>query len=196
LQRTEDDLEGLTTTNVKDKAIWTVCDGAQVGTTKTPNLSARFLVGAAEFTQLEIDGDVEGRTNKKPEDTGGNERIVLTVPQGAMTNHSHYLGSYGKEAAAGNGDLNIRKTAPVPLQAESGFKIQTVDAGDQVKTPTHTNCRTMGVYAADEVPGSPPDVEPDEDRDYSIQPHDNLPPFYVVVFIMRTNRVDSASPTA
>lgn len=148
---------------------WALCDGQLAAGIRTPDLRGRFLVGV---------GDGVGLTPRTTGDTGGEEFHALSIAE--MPAHDHFLdppsqamgdaGWHTHEYLSGVGSSAnpwVTTGAWWASGAVGGFKWtkSTTQAGDHA-------------HVVD-----PPPL--DSGAAGGGQPHNNMPPFYVLAFIMR-----------
>jgi len=193
LQRTPDDLEGVNVLSdeaLQAKAIWTVADGTYVAGIQSRDLRGRFIVGYLN------DDTITNRTKKEIDAVGGVETVTLTPAQGGFVNHTHLLGHYGRNPespAALAGDLTVHKIDP-PITANQADEWRIENATNVAEEQTKMidyNARTSGVYQPAGVPGPIYDSAPGRTETIVQEAHDNLPPFYTLVYIQRTARSDN-----
>jgi microcystin-dependent protein len=153
---------------------WALCDGkwyiidtdgyAKESTEKvgvgTPDLRGRFLVGAGTGVSANSDGSSPEFTNKPLWQKGGSETVTLTENQ--MPTHSHYI----------NWDN-------VPC---SGSNCGIVDRNRQwpIAPPMESN---QGTYRA--VMGNPEYLPHITNESGGNVPHNNMPPWYAINYIMK-----------
>jgi microcystin-dependent protein len=135
---------------------WVLCDG----TSGTPDLRERFIVGAGgDNPTVAVNGTFGGPYN--PGNTGGFNGVALTVAQ--MPSHSHTAGTAGshqhmvKEVSRGD-EGSSGTDQSVGSHDEGGTEKYTSFAGDHA----HSISSTGGGAA-----------------------HENRPPYYALAFIMK-----------
>lgn len=193
LQRTPDDLEGVNVLSddaLKAKAIWTVADGTYVAGIQSRDLRGRFIVGYLN------DDTITNRTKKEIDAVGGVETVTLTPAQGGFVNHTHFLGYYDINAGPDPkhpGDLTFHKvTPPVPADNTTGWRVESDTTQNELDAAiVEYSARTSGVNQPAEVPGPIYDGVADRIDPVDTEAHDNLPPYYTLVYIQRTLRSDN-----
>lgn len=145
---------------------WVLCDGGN----GTPDLRSRFIIGASSnsFTSSNPDG-----LNTYPAySVGGEEYHALTIAE--MPSHAH-------NAYVGNPDSN--SGAAVGYSTMNGFDQGGINI-PQTDSPYGQNAT---VYAG----GDPNNQNSEKDVYGNITnqtlPHNNLPPYYALAFIMKIN---------
>jgi len=129
---------------------WVLCDG----TNGTPDLRGRFIIGT---------GQGSGLTNRKLNDSGGEENHILSTNE--MPSHTHpYFDSIWIEnypyfsSNFGNGVLKNNDFGDNLFGTAGGYD------GDNNVIGYNTNTKSTG----------------------GGQPHNNMPPFYALTYIMKT----------
>jgi hypothetical protein len=193
LQRTPEDLDGKNLdADLSPGALWTVVE----------ELRGRFPLGVSLFSEAEKESARNQGENGEPltslgaSASGGSETVALTMAQGGFVNHTHLLGAYGKDIGAGAGDASFVKTPDKTTNLLEAWTVRTMDSGDIENRPvTKINIRTSYVFEPEKVPGVAKDLPAaDEDSEpIDTEPHDNMPPYFTVVYIRRTSRKDSKS---
>jgi microcystin-dependent protein len=148
---------------------WALCNGETTAGFKTPDLSARFIVGFDDagvpnaYTQpgdLSTNGTTEGNV-------GGNESIVLTINQ--MPAHSHTA------TASSDGSHNHSVGTRGYLTDIDGAGADYADGADGSFDDTGVSTQSSGGHShsitVQNAGGG--------------QAHENRPPYYVLAFIMR-----------
>lgn len=199
LQRTPDDLEGINVLeedDLKKGAIWTICDGGTAGGILSRDLRGRFI---ASYLSVEDVADPlvgKERGAKEIGKAGGADSVVLTPAQGGMVNHTHLLGHYGPvpgEPDMDQADATFHKVTPaVAGNSETGWRVESGSTAQQVSgTISDYGIRTSGIHEPANTPG--PIYDPTTGRNTAIETaaHENLPPYYTLVYIQRTARSDS-----
>jgi hypothetical protein len=139
---------------------WYICDGKN----ETPNLKEHFILGEGEFTQQDVDKELESvrafYTIAASENNQGTfSRIVGNIPTG--------------ESSVVLGEGNLPKhthTFATPGGGLWYFGIHDYD--------------TRTVYVSGIGPGWPPPLDDPFDVKGGNLDHNNMPPFYVLVFVM------------
>ena len=153
---------------------WVLCDGSVVDGVSTPDLRGRFVLSA---------GDGPGLSRRAPHESGGQEAYALTESHIPWHNHRVNLDTRTSSAGASSSHKYRSATASHLMQVSDYPWPNFKPFSDQVLI----NGR-LGMTSTDE---SPP-----HGHDFSIQgvgssprgparPHNTMPPFYVLAFIMR-----------
>lgn len=139
---------------------WLLCDG-KLGS-GTPDLTSRFIVGAGAVL------DRPGLTARKAGDTGGAEKVGLTIPE--LPRHDH---EYKNGPDEGKGHRHdILKLSPGKSHSADGNSWP-------VTTPNTYTTKTEKSLTGIQWPGM-------IKMQGSNQTHENMPPFAAVYFIMKT----------
>jgi microcystin-dependent protein len=171
---------------------WRLCDG----TNGTPNLQGRFVLSSG----------VLGTSTRNVGQTGGVETVALTLAQ--MPSHSHGVSArtgdsngYAWDGAHGHpiSDPGHRHQIEDPI-ASAGGGLWWGPTGGNGKVRPNTTLNTTGVSVG--VQQQPYNQWPNYDitgtfHNHTItvsessrgsgDPHENMPPFYVLAFIMRVS---------
>lgn len=142
---------------------WVLCDGAVVNGVATPDLRGRFVLAS---------GGGQGLTARARGDVGGQEAHSVTA--GEMPDHRHSLRFFANLTEATEG-LHQYRAASV------GRHLQAAFSGGNVNIRLRTNSTEMDgdhwhYFDIPRFTSSPQG---------SGRPHNNMPPFYVLAFIMR-----------
>ena len=144
---------------------WALCDG----TNGTPNLSGRFILGAGEqkdenlSTMRKHEGSTENATNRQVDDIGGWEEHKLS--EGEMPSHNHdYRNSFKKPGHGGGGQ------------------------GENYESLVHWRPQSM---SPNHGAGSDGNAKGHTTSDGGDQAHNNMPPYYVLAFIMKTSNTEA-----
>ena len=151
---------------------WALCNG-QNG---TPDLRGRFILGSGQGT---------GLTNRSISNTGGAETVTLTEAQ--MPTHSHNVsastsGSDGEHTHSVSGTASTLSYSSQMLFYQGGnILLQTVPGG------TIGGGATLSVSGSASSTGSTHShaITVTQSDKGSSAAHENMPPFYVLAFIMR-----------
>ena len=147
---------------------WALCDGRVVNGRRTPDLRGRFILGA---------GNASGLTPRAAGDIGGAETVTLATAH--LPSHTHVLDIPPIDSAGGGGHNHVfqsgagsseglgKDPSTAPWFGTGAFimRRRTEWAGGHghtVDLPGFTTARAG-----------------------SSQPHNNLPPFYAMAFVMR-----------
>lgn len=158
---------------------WQLCDG----TNGTPDLRDRFIVGAGASYALGA--------------TGGASSVALTAPQ--LPSHSHTVTTPGITSVSGDHAHTSPNTAPTGVHGHPG-QWRNYSSGDRLPPsnpgtggaslattgpagahthPVSTNTQGTHSHTATDSIGNAGQAVPD--------PHDNLPPYYALAFIMEVS---------
>ena len=170
---------------------WAICDGSN----GTPDLRARFIVGAGN-------GSGAGNSNYSINNTGGAESVTLTEAQmpshnhsfsgssshsHTINNHSHSFSasgsnthSHGLPKGSGGADADISNYIPSPRveNIQSSFSSDntsiTINVSGNTGNPSDrgTNSQTVTISGNTGSKGSG-------------NSHENRPPYYALMFIMK-----------
>ncbi len=146
---------------------WVVCDGSVVSGVTTPDLRGRFVIGAGTGAGLSARGLGQG---------GGSEAHTLTADQIPQHRHSTSFGGDTSDGRLGYGTHDYR------LAMGSGETFP--DYGDDTNLPNQRIGKMNTSYGGYhphrvDVPGFQSSASGEG------RPHSNMPPFYVLAFIMR-----------
>ena len=148
---------------------WALCDGQLASGIRTPDLRGRFLLGAGAGT---------GLTPRTPGDVGGEELHALGLAE--MPEHAHFV----DPPAVAMGDAGWHTHEYLSGVGSSANPWVTTGAwwtGGAVGGARWTQTTTLAGNHGHRV--DPPAL--DTSADGGGQPHNNMPPFYVLAFIMR-----------
>jgi microcystin-dependent protein len=142
---------------------WALCDGRSSNGRTTPDLRGRFVVGA---------GQGVGLSNRNVGDTGGAETVTLTVSQ--IPAHNHRVA--GNTTTGGEHTHNFRGYHANFGHSGSATEGSTkndddgtfIDSGAITSAGSHSHAFDV---TSDSTGGN--------------GSHENMPPFYVLAFIMR-----------
>ncbi len=187
------------TTGTSLPSNWKLCDGSTYNGIKTPDLRGRFVLSST--TQMSANGNIAlagGLSTRNVDATGGAETVTLTEQQ--MPSHSHSVSARtgNSSGQATDGDHGH----PVSIWRNDWAQVNP----DAVYVPGNTqgyhtayqwNGQGQVVRVADNRPEAyhPTDnrhatrhnhtITVSETAKGSDQAHENMPPFYVLAFIMR-----------
>ena len=156
---------------------WRICDG----TNGTPDLRGRFVLSS---------GNGSGLTNRTTGQSGGVETVTLSV--GQMPTHSHDVaGTYTTSQHAGHThSVTASGTPQLPLYnslmfTNTGSSITLATISTQQYQSGGGFVSVSGTAASDGAHTHTVTVS--ETAKGSGQAHENMPPFYVLAFIMRVS---------
>jgi microcystin-dependent protein len=136
---------------------WVLCDG----TNSTPDLRSRFIVGASPSSVSTLQNYI---TPKRVNDISGSETVTLN--ENDVPSHTHSI-DVSKIGCTGNRCLGGK---PPPL---TDVITTRFGAGD-------------GLYKEDYKDPSRQLINGTTTASYTTQPHNNMPPYYALAFIMKT----------
>lgn len=144
---------------------WVLCDGSTVAGVATPDLRGRFVLGA---------GHGSGLTPRTLGDRGGAEAHALVVEE--IPSHSHFATFSGELDGVSAGSHTYRVAAGSNLSPIMGWPWGGVLSSTFAGVATSVE----GAHAhAVQVPSFA------SSHSGSGRPHNNMPPFYVLAFVMR-----------
>ena len=178
---------------------WKLCDGTVHGSITTPDLRGRFVLGS---------GKGSGLTNRTVGDTGGVETVALTEAQ--MPSHSHDVsastdsqGSHTHSATVTDNGHTHSASASTSVTAYGELGFAAGDRGNTVtasynssstwnpfsaSTGVTVNANNAGISVSLGNNGSHNHtVYVSQNSKGSGDAHNNMPPFYVLAFIMRVS---------
>lgn len=153
---------------------WALCDGSVVNGLRTPDLRGRFVLGA---------GTGPGRTERRVGDLGGAETVTLSVAE--LPSHSHFMDpSPMSMSSTGNHSHEISTEAHDTRWQDGGF-FETWIA-------VNNDSSHVSMFRSSVSTGSTGNHDHVLDLT-SVQsttrgegrPHPNMPPFYVLAYIVR-----------
>ncbi len=141
---------------------WVLCDGAVVNGVATPDLRGRFVLAS---------GGGQGLTARARGDVGGKESHALT--EGEMPGHRHFLLLSGNmtEATEGAHQYRAATVGTVVMSNPSGSL--NARLGNNTTDASGHHVHYFDIPRFTSSPSG------------SGRPHNNMPPFYVLAFIMR-----------
>lgn len=149
---------------------WVFCDGSVVAGVSTPDLRGRFVLGA---------GNGQGLTSRSLNQTGGEEGHVLTTSE--MPRHSHSVAYSGQTTGelfgwgmGWLGDHEYRSAIvgnSLATQSSSTPNRARLGSSDTSQAGGHAHDFDIPAFGS---------MTQGEGR-----PHNTMPPFYVLAFIMR-----------
>jgi microcystin-dependent protein len=154
---------------------WRLCDGQN----NTPDLRGRFVLGS---------GQGSGLTNRTIGQTGGAETVTLTQEQmpshshavSAVTSsdgaHTHYVNDPGHTHSYNDGGYWGGQTRPAYNGGNYGM--------NEAEATTYGNNKT-NISVSSAYSGHGHIITVSEASRGSNNAHENMPPFYVIAFIMR-----------
>lgn len=162
---------------------WALCDGTVVSGYRTPDLRGRFILGA---------GAGPGLTERKVGERGGAEAVALAAAE--VPSHGHFMNpSRQVSAFDGQHSHSIQTEAHSTgiLEFEgwgSDFMLPGMGSSWHWGSANPVN-RTRGTVQTSSTPGHDHwlDLNPTESSESGGggQPHPNMPPFYVLAYIVR-----------
>jgi len=166
------------TTGTSLPSNWKLCDGSTYNGIKTPDLRGRFVLSSGQGSG--------GLTNRTVDTIGGVETVALTVEQ--MPKHKHDVGA---TTSGNDGDHGHNVTAvnlweyatPYP-----GGRSHNVTSVNQARPYDIRADNVASKYKADTNPTGTwhsHAIAVTETEKGSSNAHENMPPFYVLAFIMR-----------
>lgn len=145
---------------------WALCTGQKVNGRSTPDLRGRFVLGT---------GTGKGLTERKIDQTGGEESHVLTVAE--LPAHTHLVDPPPATTASGGSHTHTYYSG---AGSTAGIKSGSFNAGEigyqkmsntTTENGSHAHSVDLPAFNSATRGGG--------------QGHNNLPPFYVLAFIMR-----------
>lgn len=149
---------------------WVLCDGAVVGGVATPDLRGRFVLAA---------GGGQGLITRDRGDVGGLESHAL--PELQMPAHSHSVTFSGTSMENNPGGSHLYRGNTAPGRFDYVFPY--MDLGDRSEVNVNPGNMTTSLAGGHRHTGY---LQPLKSSDTGAgEPHPNMPPFYVLAFIMR-----------
>ncbi len=163
---------------------WKLCDGSTYNGVTTPDLRGRFVLSS---------GSGSGLTGRSTGQTGGQESVTLSEAQ--MPYHKHDISAWTTTDGAHTHTI----TEPNGGQGHSHFSGVRMGAGGDGRYNTNmqplswsdgdiwTNYSTTGISINSTNSGHGHGIGISESYKGSNNAHENMPPFYVLAFIMRVS---------
>lgn len=167
------------TTGTSLPSNWKLCDGSTYNGIKTPDLRGRFVLSSGQGSG--------GLTNRTVDASGGVETVALTEAQ--MPKHKHDVGATtsgndGDHSHSASSELFLYSTDPGYVPGRLIPSSQLNNSKDQKITVVNNPSK----YKADTNPTGTwhsHAITVTETEKGSSNAHENMPPFYVLAFIMR-----------
>lgn len=176
------------TTGTSLPSNWKLCDGSTYNGIKTPDLRGRFVLSSGQ-------GTVAGMTNRTIDSIGGAETVALTTAQ--MPAHSHGVSARIGDAAGNatdgghtHGIIDPGHYHPIHHGQDQNYldgtggitakKMSQYRYGGSVIETAYTNISINNTNS-----NHIHTVTVSESSRGSGDSHENMPPFYVLAFIMR-----------
>jgi microcystin-dependent protein len=183
------------TTGTSLPSNWKLCDGSTYNGIKTPDLRGRFVLSST--TQMSANGNIAlagGLSTRNVDQTGGVETVTLTEQQ--MPSHSHSVsartGNSSGQATDGGHTHNVSASGTPQLPVYNSLMFSTTGSAITLATTSAQQFQTNGGTVS--VSGTASNtslshhnhtITVSETAKGSDQAHENMPPFYVLAFIMR-----------
>jgi microcystin-dependent protein len=162
---------------------WKLCDGTTYNGVTTPDLRGRFILSS---------GQGSGLTNRTTGGTGGAETVTLSL--GQMPSHTHGVSANTNgggehthtitEPNNGQGHLHFMANGMgIPYSTDTGW----LTSGDGRGSRANTEFSTTGITINSTNSAHNHTITVSESTRGSNQAHENMPPFYVLAFIMRVS---------
>ena len=162
---------------------WKLCDGTTYNGVTTPDLRGRFVLSS---------GQGSGLTNRTTGGTGGSETVTLTEAQ--MPSHSHNVSATTDSKGSHNhtvtvtdpGHYHQQNSNSGPNNRNGGPWWGSATSGGGPVLYTESERTGISVSLA-ENGNHTHTITVTESSKGSGQAHENMPPFYVLAFIMRVS---------
>jgi microcystin-dependent protein len=169
------------TTGTSLPSNWKLCDGTTYNGIKTPDLRGRFVLSSGQGSG--------GLTNRTVDATGGVETVTLTEAQ--MPQHKHDVGATTTTTDGTHThsitDPGHTHGVPSGNNATFGFLSTLQIAGATTAGSMITTSKATGITVDNTNSGHGHIITVTENNKGSTQTHENMPPFYVLAFIMRVS---------
>lgn len=149
---------------------WVLCDGSVVNGVATPDLRGRFILGA---------GSGPGLTSRSLNDRGGAEAYALNASQ--IPWHDHRVTYDASTSTAGSSSHSYRSATAGDFVMPHPRELVGIFYGDAINAEmAMADTSTSGLHRhAFDIPGAWSSSRA------PARPHNTMPPFYVLTFIMR-----------
>lgn len=145
---------------------WALCDG----TNGTPDLRGRFILGSGKGTDL---------TERKIGDKDGEENHTITIEEIPAHSHLYAILTGREDGAHKKQDTAYTDTSS---NGKTGFgsigELFSVDSSSEVLGRYYNNTSIIGGILDNKE-------KQNELTSYKAKPHNNMPPFYVLAYIMK-----------
>jgi len=184
------------TTGTSLPSNWKLCDGSTYNSIKTPDLRGRFVLSSTTPTSANGNiGLASGLTARTVDAIGGKETVALEETH--MPAHTHDVsGSYTTKDGEGDHGHPVTLTTPgvtapalydryyIPGGAYAAHNVITTNNSAQI---VYSATNNPTAYTASTATGTQHKhtVKIPETSKGSGTAHENMPPFYVLAFIMR-----------